>query len=155
MRNKSMLGWLGVGLISGLLLPIQVLGQVAIGTSRIYGNISDPSGAAVPGATVRITEQATSAVRTVMSGSDGVYVAPDLKTGAYDIEVEASGFKILKAVGIVVHTNENLRRDIQMEVGSVTSSVEVSGRSSMVDTYTSALSQTVSGRQVVDLPLSN
>jgi len=90
-----------------------------------------------------------------VSESDGVYVAPDLKTGVYDIEVEKSGFKLLKTVGIVLHVNENLRRDIQMEVGSVTSSVEVTGRSTMVDSYTSALSQTVSGRQVVDLPLSN
>ena len=156
MRKKSMSGWLRVGLtLLGLVLPIQVLGQVAIGSSRIYGNISDPSGAAVPRAIVKITEQATSAVRTVVSESDGVYVANDLKTGTYDIEVEGPGFKIVRAVGIVLHTNENLRRDIQMEVGSVTSSVEVSGRSSMVDAYTSALSQTVSGRQVVDLPLSN
>ena len=156
MLKKSMLGWLAMGLtLSGLVLPMQLLGQVGIGTARIYGNISDPSGAAIPDATVRITEQRTQAVRTVVSGSDGVYVATDLKIGTYDIEVETSGFKLFRASGIVLHVNENLRRDIQMEVGSVTSSVEVTGRSTMVDTYTSSLAQTVNGRQVVDLPLSN
>src|SRR5260370_8094430 len=74
MRNKSMLVWLGVGLtLSGFVFPIQVLGQVGIGTSRIYGNISDPSGAAVPGATVRITEHTTLPVHTLAPASDAVY----------------------------------------------------------------------------------
>ena len=133
--------------------PRPVFAQGVSG-SRIYGHVSDPSGAVIPDAEVVITSQTTGSKRTLMTGSDGIFVALDLTAGVYDLEVAKTGFKPVKAVGVVVQVNENARRDIQMELGTATTVIEVAGRSTLVNTYTSNLAETINARRVVELPLN-
>jgi hypothetical protein len=97
---------------------------------------------------------ATGSVRTVSTGPDGTYVI-ELPADTYDIQVTSAGFKTGEAVGVVVEVNKNVRRDFQLEVGSVHSTVQVTGQSTLVNTYTSALAQTIDSRAVVQLPLNN
>src|SRR5271157_4955847 len=141
MKKNTLCGLVALVVLLALGFPVKVSGQ-AVGNARIFGNVSDPSGAAIAGASVKVSNEGTGAVRTVQSGSDGVYVASDLHIGTYNVEVTMSGFKLFKATGIVLHINDDVRRDVQMEVGTVASSVQVQGRSTMVDTYSSALAQT-------------
>jgi hypothetical protein len=70
-----------------LLLPAIVFAQ---GTVTIYGTVTDPSGAAIAGATVSVTNQATGQSRDTVTAIDGNYVVPDLRVGAYRLTVTAS-----------------------------------------------------------------
>ncbi len=68
-----------------------VLSAQTISTSRIRGTIQDPSGGAVAGAEVKLTQSATGAVRTATSGADGDYTLTDLSVGTYQLEVTKAG----------------------------------------------------------------
>jgi hypothetical protein len=65
-----------------------------------------------------------------------------------------AGFKTVTVTGVVVRVNENARQNIQLEVGEITTKVEVSSQAALVNTYTSELAQTIDSRRVVDLPLN-
>ena len=131
-----------------------VVGQELVG-SRIFGAVTDPKGAVVPDVNVTISSAATGFSRTVKTGVDGTFLAPQIVAGTYDIEVSSGGFKSVKVTGIVVRVNENARQDVQLQLGEVTAKVEVQAQTSLVNTYTSALSQTIDSRRVVDLPLNS
>ncbi|PYV92737.1 MAG: hypothetical protein DMG05_03645 [Acidobacteria bacterium] len=141
-------------LILGLVWPGKVAGQ-NVSQARILGTVADVSGAIVPDAKVVITSQTTRYSRTVQTGEDGTYLFPQMPGDTYDIEVSKPGFKTGRAVGVLVQVNENVRRDFQLEVGEMHATVEVLGQSTLVNTYTAALTQTINTRAVVELPLNN
>jgi hypothetical protein len=84
-----------IPLLAVLVFP--VLAQTNFG--RISGTVTDPSGAAVPGAKVTIRDVDTQATRSLTSDSNGAYVAQNLPIGPYSITVEASGFKTTSRSG--------------------------------------------------------
>ena len=107
-----------------------------------------------PDAEVKITATDTNAERVVTTNNEGNYVAPQLPFGTYTIQVTKQGFSIARATGIVVRTNETVRRNFQLELGSVATSVDVSAAAELTNTYTAQLSQTVDQRRIVELPLN-
>src|SRR5947209_8060713 len=76
--------------LGALMLPAILCAQ---GNVTIYGNVTDPSGAAISGAKVTVTNEATDQSRDTVSAVDGNFVVPDLPLGSYRISVTASGFK--------------------------------------------------------------
>jgi len=145
----SLLAWLG----ASITLPGSVYGQELVG-SRLFGTVTDASGAVIPGAEVKITSPATGFSRTVRTGEDGTYLAPQILGGIYDLQVTKPGFKTMTVTGVMVRVNENARQNVQLEVGEITTRVEVSSQAALVNTYTSDLTQTIDSRRVVDLPLN-
>src|SRR6185369_876209 len=103
---------------------ILLLFQVAAG--QLSGDVSDPSGKAIAGATVRITEMESNAEMTANSTSAGNYVVFPVKPGLYRVFVEAPGFQRLVREGVRMTTGERVRLDLQLEVGAVTQSITVS-----------------------------
>ncbi len=137
-------GWLGVP---------QIRAQVT--TATLLGTVSDPTGAAVPGATVTATNESTGRTSTVTTGADGSYLLPLLPiTGAYTVEVEAQNFQKPVQKGIVLRLNENVRVDFFLKLGSVTETVEVTGLPPQVDTRSSSLGEVIENRRVTELPLN-
>src|SRR5262245_50216853 len=92
-------------LITGLLLlPICLFGVLTTVsaqtiTGRISGTVTDPSGAALPGVSVKITNAATDLVRTVTTDGNGFYVATSLPVGTYSVSIEHQGFKKISKSG--------------------------------------------------------
>src|SRR3974390_2945100 len=86
-------------------------------TSQISGTVRDSSGLAVPGATVKVTQTATGAVRTVTSAVDGGFVFPDLPIGPYLFEVTKDGFSRFVQSGIVLQVDSNPTIDATLRVG--------------------------------------
>src|SRR5262245_52507460 len=84
-----------------------VLAQVAAG--EITGVVQDPGGAAVPGATITVTDIATNRQRVVVSTQDGVYTAPSLAPGLYSVAVELQGFRPVRREGVRIATGEKAR----------------------------------------------
>src|SRR5579864_2212548 len=85
--------------LAGIASCAAVWGQ---GTAQISGTVKDTSGAAVPGAEIKVTQGATNAVRTTTSGADGSYVLPDLPIGPYTLEIAKEGFNKYRQSGIVL-----------------------------------------------------
>src|SRR4029077_8439546 len=92
-------------------------------TSQINGLIKDASGAAIPGAAVKVTQTATGVVRTTTSGADGGYVLPNLPIGPYLMEVTKEGFNKYVHTGIVLEVDTAPTVDITLQVGSVSEQV--------------------------------
>lgn len=130
------------------------LAAQVISTAQIRGTIEDPSGAAVAGAQIRLTQTATDFVRTVTSGADGGYILLDLPPGTYQMEITKQSFKKSAMTGIVLAVGDNPTINLKLEVGAVTEQVEVSAAAAMVETQTANVGTEVSPTEVQQLPLN-
>ena len=97
--------------------------QVLFGS--VVGNVVDASGAAVPGATVKITETSTNESRSVRTNDAGVYTVTTVAAGTYRIEIAKTGFSGFMASDVVVNQNNVVRVDAQLQVGTQAERVEV------------------------------
>lgn len=102
--------------------------------ATLTGTISDPSGAAIPGATVKATNTATNNAGETKTTTDGIYTIPYLNPGVYNIEVAASGFQTLKRDALVLAVGQRLVLNLTMSVGQSTSEITVTGQQESIDT---------------------
>ena len=125
-----------------------------IGGGQITGLVKDQAGAAVPGATITVTETRTNLQRVVVSTADGVYTAASLAPGEYRLEIELSGFRPVRREGVRVSTGEKARIDVDLAVGGLQEQVTVVGDAPIVRAETASLGTVVENEQVVQLPLN-
>jgi hypothetical protein len=138
-----------------MLLTAVTFGQSTTGT--ITGTVVDGSGALIPDAIVTITNQATDAVRKIKTNDAGVFVAPQLPPGRYDISVEKTGFKKLFKTDIILNAIEQVNAgDFTLEVGQVSESITVVADAGQiqVQSETGERSGVVTGTQLRDLALN-
>src|ERR1700680_583745 len=133
-------------------ITISLSAQQSQGT--ILGAVKDPSGGAVAGATVTITNTDTSETRTAMTGDDGDYRVPALQPGHYSVKAEAPGFKSLTVTSLNLEVGQEMVVNGAMQVGSTEQAVTVTGEATLVDTTNSSLGSVVSEQQVSALPLN-
>src|SRR6185295_14868347 len=126
--------------------------QVAAG--EITGIVKDQAGAAVPGASVTVTEVGTNRQRLSISSAEGVYTAPSLAPGEYRVDVDLSGFKPVRRAGVQVSTGEKVRVDFDLAVGNITERVTVTADATMLRQETGSLGAVVEHEQVVQMPLN-
>ena len=126
--------------------------QTATGT--ITGTVSDKSGALVPGATIRVRNEATNAHQQAVSSDDGLYRVPVLPPGTYEVRAEMPGFKALVNSGVLLSVGENRTVNLALEVGEISDSITVTDLASQIDTQDSQLSSLVDSRRIERLPLN-
>ncbi len=124
------------------------------GSAGIYGSVVDSQGAVLPGAKVTAVHVATNQVRLAVANSEGQFLFAVLPVGEYKISVEQAGFKKSEQTGLVLQVNDNLRVDVRLEVGDVTTTVNVAASAVAVETSSATLTETVDSKRVVDLPLN-
>lgn len=129
-------------------------GRAQYTTGGISGTVTDPSGAAVSGATVRVTNMATDQMETTTTDSAGYYAFADFPTGRYLVRVEQSGFRAAQVANVVVNVDTTTRVDINLQLGAVQQTVEVSGGVPLVQTEEGRLADVVTTQEVADLPLN-
>src|SRR4051794_20814896 len=149
---KRHFGFLAVLTCLILLAAFSVPAQKFSG--QLTGTVLDPQGAAVPGATVTVTQPATGTVRTVTTSGDGNYSIPDLPIGIYRIVVTQSGFKETVAENVTVNVPTVTRQDFNLTVGGVGEVVTIQGSDIQVETQTGAVGEVITGQQVRELPLN-
>jgi hypothetical protein len=137
-------------LLAGGVRPL--LAQV--GAGEITGIVRDQNGAAVPGATVTVTDVGTGRQRVVTSTSEGLYAAPSLAPGSYRIQVQLSGFKAVSRDGVRLSTGEKARVDFQLAVGDVREAITVTADAPTLRAETASLGAVVEHEQIVQLPLN-
>ncbi|PYT27914.1 MAG: hypothetical protein DMG57_16750 [Acidobacteria bacterium] len=123
-------------------------------TATILGTVTDTSSGVVPSATITIVNTATRVQRTVETNTAGNYIAPELPIGPYSLKAEQKGFKSYERTGIVLNSNDTVRMDVVMQVGEVSESVTVEADAVKVQSDTSEVSDTISGRQVAQLAIN-
>ena len=134
----------------GLLSCCSALAQEV--RSTLTGHVSDSTGARVPGAAIAVRNMDTGAVTNVHSNAAGDYTVPFLQPGQYEVTASESGFKAYRHVGLLLMTEQTLTENITLDVGSVSQTVTVSGEGALVDTATAETGQTLTAKEVEDLP---
>jgi hypothetical protein len=123
-------------------------------TGSLEGQVADSSGGAISGAIVAIRNLRTDLTQTRTTGSTGFYKLGSLPAGQYSLTVEATNFAKFLQEPINILVSQTARADVHLQPRTVTESVIVQGDAQQVDTSTNTLGNTVSGREVVDLPLN-
>ena len=127
-------------------------GQVS-STGSVSGQVTDQSGAAVAGAEVRLTDSATSIVLRTMSNDTGRYTLPSVPPATYNLNVTKPGFSTFQANGQKVDVGQVLTINASLEVGSTTTTVEVSAVAGAELQVTNAtVGQTITGESLVFMP---
>jgi hypothetical protein len=122
--------------------------------ATLSGVITDKSGAVVAGAQVQIKNVANDQIREVTTNSAGLYSAPNLPPGTYEVKVTASGFTSVLQKGVVLDVGMEQALNVPLNVGQVTETVQVNALTPAIDTTSSTIGATVEEKTVVDLPLN-
>jgi hypothetical protein len=138
----------------GILVMLAAQPVFAQGYGKITGIITDPTGAAVQGAKITLTQTATGTTTTTTSGNDGNYVFPSLRPAEYRLSASSTGFNTYNQTGILLQADAAITINISLKLGSITESVSVEANTVQVDTTTATLSQVVDQQRIVDLPLN-
>lgn len=136
-----------------LLSTALLVGQTFRGT--ILGSVTDPSGAFVAGAAVKVKNTATGLERTTTTSADGSYAVPELPIGAYSVTVSLAGFQTAITSGLEVNVATERRLDVTLSTGKVTEQVEVSGEDlSHIETTSAELGGTLTTATIENLPVN-
>jgi hypothetical protein len=140
------------GLLVLLIAAITALGQGT--TSRVTGTVLDQQGAAVPGATATLTNEATKVSFTTETSGSGTYVFDSVQVGTYTVAVEKPGFKKFVSTGNQVNINQPATINVSLETGGVTETVTVSSSAEQVQTSSSGnLGSTIEQKTLEALPI--
>ena len=127
--------------------------QTSLG--QIAGNVTDASGAAVPGATITITNVGTQAVKTAVSDASGFFVQTNLPIGDYSVEISKPGFRGEKRTGLSITADAHVSADFQLAVGTTNESVTVTAApGETLNTTSGELAHVIDTKQVENLPLN-
>jgi hypothetical protein len=140
--------------VAVLLVMLMAVGVAHAGTTAsISGTVTDPSGAAIAGATVTATNVETGVAATQQTNAQGFYSFQSLPLGKYTVDVEQKGFKVYRQTGLVLDVNAALVVDVALQVGQNTEKVEVSSAALHVDTANTQMGEVIEGKQMTDVPL--
>ena len=123
-------------------------------SAEVLGTVRDPSGKAIPGTAVTLTNQDTGIQFKANSDENGSFDFFNVKVGRYSLTAEHPGFSKFATSDIPVNVNARQRVDVAMQVGAVTQSIEVNGAAAALETDSSDRGQVVNRQAIVELPLN-
>jgi len=118
----------------------------------IFGNVTDPSKAAVVNAAVTVQNTDTNTHASVQTNSTGYYEVSFLLPGNYQVTTEAPGFKRTIRSGIVLQVSSRVEADLQLELGAVGESISVTAATGLLETNSVSAGRVIDNRSVMDLP---
>ena len=125
------------------------------GGTTIRGTVKDPQGNLVAGATVTITDPARNFTRTQQTNEEGGYVFTSIPPGTYKLDVSAPGFKTASASGLEALVDTSTVRDVQLEVGAVSETVDVTSTAeAAINTSDATIGNSFERKRIVELPLN-
>ena len=137
--------------ISVVALPATAAAQAVTGT--LLGNVTDSSGAPIPGATVTAIETQTNISRTAISNESGNYIFSSLRSGTYTVNAEVQGFRKVVRENVRVDVNTTMRGDLTLELGQVTEAVTVSAETPILQTDRTDTGRLLESKVVTEIPL--
>ncbi len=140
------------GLLLTLLVATVVPGWSQTATGTISGTVTDPSQAAVSGATVTVTNTATSEVRTAHTNDQGYYTIPLLPPANYRLEASMPGFQRFVVASTTLNVGQSVAQNVVLQVGQETQTVTVTENGPQIESESSSLGTVLSNVSIVDLP---
>ena len=135
-----------------LFVSISLFAQADRGS--ISGTVTDTSGAAVPGTTLTLQNQATNLTYSTAASAAGTYSFLNLPIGTYDLTAVAKGFQRSETKGIPVQVNQQARIDIGLQLGEVNQTIEVQAQTAMIQTESTDVGTVIDNKRFLDLPLT-
>jgi hypothetical protein len=124
-------------------------------TATLYGTVVDPSGAAVPNATVILTQPGTGATNTKVTGASGDFGFAFVPAGAYTLQITAQGFTKYVNNGVQLTAGQQIQQSYKLELGSSTETVTVEGGTPLINTVSAQQLHSYSLTEARELPLQN
>lgn len=142
--------------ISGIVTFFVLLGAAwaQVSTSRVEGTVTDRTGAVVPNAAVKVTNEGTGVSYNATTASTGTYAIPSLTPGQYTITVTSSGFETFKSEHNVLTVGAPLVVDAKLSVGAQSQTIEVQSSYERIETTNAAVSDVMTETQIKNLPLN-
>ena len=146
--------WSRIALAAALFAAAVPFARAQEITATVTGTVTDETGAVLPGVTVTVRNIGTGFTKDVTTTGEGVYPAPLLPTGRYEVTFALSGFQTHTATNLNLHVNDRILLDMTLKTGGVSETIEVSAAAQMIQPM--AAVQTLMGTtQVQELPLNN
>jgi hypothetical protein len=123
-------------------------------TARIDGTVTDPQGSAVPAADVQVLNPATGQIQKATTDERGQWAVPGLPAATYRVTVTKQGFRVATTDGVILNAGVPATVNTRLELGSTSEVVEVVAGAEIVQATSAAVSSTVSGRQIFELPFA-
>ena len=141
----------GVLFLVSFSIPISV---AQVPTATLIGTVKDTTGAIMPGAKITVINTATNLSRGTQTDQSGNYQVSALNPGQYRVEAEIQGFTKAVVSGIVLQVAQQARVDIELAVGEITQTLEVSGSAPLIDTESPMIGGVIAEKKIVGLPLN-
>ena len=150
LQRLCLLGAIALAIFSISSLPTDA--QTTFGS--VVGNVTDPSGAAISGTEVVLTNLGTNEKRTETTNADGLYQFVNVAPADYSVSIEKPGFKRTVRSPVNVQTQTTAKIDLALQVGEVSQTVEVTGQTPLLAPESSSLGEVIDERKTVELPLN-
>jgi Carboxypeptidase regulatory-like domain len=124
-------------------------------TATITGTVTDPSGAAITGATVTVKSVERGEIFTASTNEAGIYRISQLVVGSYELKIEKSGFQTSAYPAFVLHENQIARVDVQLKVGQVSQTIEVTGAAPVLKMESTQVDTIINAATNDNLPLAS
>jgi len=149
------MNFLKITILAGLVMLFSALAlQAQTATGEVNGTVSDPNGAAVAGAAVKLINQATKTEKETSSNQSGYFTFVNLSPATYTLLVEIRGFKKTVTNPFALGVSETVTQNVSLSVGEMSEVVEVTAGSELVQSSSSELGTVINQRTVEDLPLN-
>ncbi len=123
-------------------------------TTKLVGNITDASGAPIPGAAVTAVNAASQDTYEATTTVDGLFTFEFLRVGTYNVTARKDGFQTVTRENIVVDANQTVRADVTLQVGNISQHIEVQATNPPISTDDAAVKEIISQKAISDLPLN-
>jgi len=137
-----------------VLLLVSVSACFAQSTATLSGVVTDPSGAVVPGAQVIVHSLATGLDRLIVTDSAGLYIAPSLVPGDYQVQAKAAGFSQYTVKKVTLEVDQRVTVNMALALSTAGETIEVESASSQIETQTMTVGQVIGSDTVQELPLN-
>src|SRR6266403_2113880 len=157
-KNMRKIQSLGLGVVFVALVALLCSANPAWGqdvTASITGTVSDPSGAAVVGATVTAKSVERGITYTAATNESGIYRIAQLPVGSYELKVEKPGFAAVAYAAFVLTLNQVARFDVSLRVGQITQTVEVTSAAPVLKTEATQVDTIINSATNDNLPLAS
>jgi len=142
-----------LALLLSMFVPASLSAQGA--TGRISGHVADSTGAAIPAASITLTNTATSGVRTTVSTNSGDYTFASVPVGNYMLKAEHQGFKTATSLNLQLQVAQSMTQDFTLQVGGVEQTVEVTASGDLLQSQNTSLGTTITEQTLAQMPVNN
>jgi hypothetical protein len=135
-----------------ILYAIPSLGQIA--ATGLTGEVTDPSGAAVPDVAVSLTNVATGVKRKAATNASGIYSFPDVTAGTYELTLDKAGFATASVKGLVLYVGQPMTQNVRLTVGKTNETVEVTAEAPLLNTNDATVGTQIESKVLTEIPLN-